>query len=191
MEQSEVIRRIREYHIIKQILNSKSVKRLVDSKDPKVAGVLAVYQSYAEFFGSIKIDAFEDFDRFFRRLENNYTTSGNKKVQPNEEGYREYIRSILGKEGLKKMVAILSDPDITKRIRGLSTDIGGKTRESNAIVVARGIADYSVVSGLRGNLSESQRKGSDLEEQLDRTRLVLKLTKENAATKEAVLAAIK
>ena len=191
MEQSEVIRRIREYHIIKQILSSKSVKRLIDSKDPKVAGVLAVYQSYAEFFGSIKIDSFENFDKFFRRLENNYLASGtNKKVQPNEEGYREYIRSVLGKEGLKIMVKVLSDEEISKRINTLSTDIGGKTRESNAIIVARNIADYSVVSGLRGNLSESQRKGADLEAQLDRTRQILKLTKENAATKEAVLDAI-
>lgn len=185
MEENEVVRRIREYHIIKDIIESNSVKRLAAKKDAKVSEVLAVFDAYAEFFGEIRIDQFEDFDRFFRRLENNYLAdSKHKKVKSSEAGYDIYIRNVLGSKGLKTVTDIVSDEEISAKIKGLSLDVGKHTRESNAIVVARAIDDYSVVSGLRGNLSESIRKNDDLKEDLERIRLVLKVTQRETFKKE-------
>lgn len=190
MKQNEVIKRIREYHIIKSIMGSDSVKRLIAKKDPKVAGVLAVYDSYTEFFGGIRIDSTEDFDRFFRRLENNYLAGGKTKVSPTEEGYQEYLRSVLGTANIDKLTTIMSEPDTQKRIVGLFREVGGKTRESNAVVVAKSVKEYSVVSGLRGNLTEAQRHGRDVESELEKVRLVLKLTKDKTLTIDQIMAAL-
>ncbi len=190
MKQNEVIKRIREYHIIKSIMGSDSVKRLIAKKDPKVAGVLAVYDSYTEFFGGIRIDTTEDFDRFFRRLENNYIAGGKTKVSPTEEGYQEYLRSVLGAANIDKLTAIMSEPDTQKRIVSLFREVGGKTRESNAVVVAKSVKEYSVVSGLRGNLTEAQRHGRDVEAELEKVRLVLKLTKDKTLTIDQIMAAL-
>ena len=47
MEKNEVIKRIREYHIIRDILKDKAIK--AHEKDPKYAGIIAVYQSYVDY----------------------------------------------------------------------------------------------------------------------------------------------
>lgn len=187
MEQSKVIKEIREYHIIREIMKSKSVRRLVANRDPKVAGLIAIYDSYVQFFGNMRIDATETFDKFFTRLERNYTST-HDKVQPNDPGYLEYIKNVLGTKGLKTVTSVMSEEDNEKTINDLNRGIGLETGEANTIVVAQHIADYSVVSGLRGNLTEVTRKNSELEAELDRVRLVLGMTKENAKTKEEVLA---
>ena len=191
MEQREVIRKIREYHIIKSIIGSDSVKRLIEKKDPKISGVLAVYSGYIEFFGAMRIDNIEDFDRFFRRLERNYLADDkHRKVQPTEAGYSDYITAVLGKKGLETATKVFNEEDNFRAMKEMHIDIGKRTQETNAVIVANYIGEYAVVSGLRGNVTEAQRKNRDLEAQLDKTRLVLKLTKENASTADAVLAKV-
>ncbi len=189
MEQNEVVKRIREYHIIRDIMKEKSVIRLAG--DPNMSGLLAAFNSYVEFFGRMRMSNVESFDQFFSRLEKNYlATSTHAKIKPNETAYIQYIKDILGKSGLAQITTVANDPDNTARIRALRLDVGKEVRETNSIILARDIKLYSVVSGLRGNLTEVIRKNGDLEAELEKVRGILKLTKENAKTKEEVLAEI-
>ncbi len=189
MGQREIIREIREYHIIRNIISADSVKRLIDQKDPKVAGILAVYGSFVQDFGQMRIDQFEDFNRYFRRLENNYLADpSHRKYQPTEAGYSEYIKLVLGERGLKTLSEVFNKEENARMMRDMHISVGRDVQETNAVVVANHIRDYSVVAGLRGNLTESRRKASDLEVELDKVRAILKVTKENASTKEQVVA---
>ena len=189
MEQNEVVKRIREYHIIRDMLKEKSVVRLAG--DPNVSSLLAVLSSHVEFFGKMRMSNVETFDQFFSRLEKNYlATSSHARIKPEETAYTHYIKDVLGKSGLAQVTAVANDPDNTPRIRGLRLDLGKEVREPNSIILARDIKLYSVVSGLRGNLTESIRKNADLEAELEKVRGILKLTKESAKTKEEVLAEI-
>lgn len=189
MEQNEVVKRIREYHIIRDTLKEKSVVRLAG--DPNVSSLLAVLSSHVEFFGKMRMSNVESFDQFFSRLEKNYlATSTHAKIKPEETAYTQYIKDVLGKSGLAQVTAVANDPDNTARIRALRLDLGKEVREPNSIILVRDIKSYSVVSGLRGNLTETIRKNGDLEAELEKVRGILKLTKENAKTKEEVLAEI-
>lgn len=189
MEQNEVVKRIREYHIIRDTLKEKSVVRLAG--DPNVSSLLAVLSSHVEFFGKMRMSNVESFDQFFSRLEKNYlATSTHAKIKPSETAYTHYIKDVLGKSGLAQVTAVANDPDNTARIRALRLDLGKEVREPNSIILVRDIKSYSVVSGLRGNLTEAIRKNADLEAELEKVRGILKLTKENAKTKEDVLAEI-
>ena len=189
MEQNEVVKRIREYHIIRDMLKEKSVVRLAG--DPNVSSLLAVLSSHVEFFGKMRMSAIETFDQFFSRLEKNYlATSGHTKIKPEEKAYTHYIKDVLGKSGLAQVTIVANDPDNAPRIRALRLDLGKEVREPNSIILARDIKLYSVVSGIRGNLTEAIRKNADLEAELEKVRGILKLTQENAKTKEEVLAEI-
>ena len=189
MEQNEVVKRIREYHIIRDIMKEKSVVRLAG--DPNMSGLLAAFNSYVEFFGRMRMSNIESFDQFFSRLEKNYlATSTHAKIKPDETAYIQYIKDVLGKSGLTQVTTVANDPDNTARIRALRLDVGKEVRETNSIILARDIKLYSVVSGLRGNLTEVIRKNGELEAELEKVRGILKLTKENAKTKEDVLARV-
>ncbi len=187
MEQNEVVKRIREYHIIRDVLKEKSVERI--ASDPNMSSLIATFSSYVEFFGKIRMSNVESFDQFFSRLERNYLASaGHEKIKPQDSAYIQYVKDILGKSGLTQVTEVANDPDNTARIRSFRTQVGREVRETNTVILARDIKMYSVVSGLRGNVTEAIRKNHNLEAELAEVRRILNITKESAKTREEVLA---
>lgn len=187
MEQNDVVKRIREYHIIKGIMKEDSVRRVAD--DSNMSSLISAYNSYVDFFGKMRISSVETFDQLFSRLEKVYLIDDkHKKVKTSENAYIQYLKDVLGKSGLKQVTETVNNPDNLERIRTFRLDVGKEVRETNSVILARDIKLYSVVAGLRGNLASTQRKNKDLEVELDKVRGILKLTKENAKTKEDVIA---
>lgn len=187
MEQNDVVKRIREYHIIKGIMKEKSVQSIAD--DSNMSSLISAYNSYVDFFGKMRISSNETFDQLFSRLEKVYLVDdSHKKVKTSENAYIQYLKDVLGKSGLKQVTEAVNEPDNLDRIRAFRLDVGKEVRETNSVILARDVKLYSVVSGLRGNLTAVTRKNGDLEAELEKVRGILKLTKENAKTKEDVIA---
>lgn len=189
MEQNDVVKRIREYHIIKGIMKEDSVRKVAD--DSNMSSLISAYNSYVDFFGKMRISSNETFDQLFSRLEKVYLIDdSHKKVKTSENAYIQYLKDVLGKGGLKQVTEAVNEPDNLDRIRAFRLDVGKEVRETNSVILARDVKLYSVVAGLRGNLTSTQRKNKELEVELDKVRGILGLTKENAKTKEDVFAKI-
>lgn len=187
MEQNDVVKRIREYHIIKGIMKEDSVRNITD--DSNMSSLISAYNSYVDFFGKMRVSNTETFDQFFSRLEKVYLADSNhRKVKTSENAYIQYLKDVLGKNGLKQVEEVANEPDNLDRIRAFRLDVGKEVRETNSVILARDVKLYSVVSGLRGNLTAVTRKNGNLEAELKKVRDILKLTKENAKTKEDVVA---
>ena len=189
MEQKEVVRKIKEYHIIREILKDGAVQAA--AKNPKYAEIVAVFKSYVDFFGKMRIDQFEDFDRFFRRLENNYLAGDpGKKIQPTEVGYAQYVKDVLGKKGLETVTAVASDPDNTKRIRDFTLDVG-RAQDSNILMVADALLKGAKYSNILGLYHESVRAGADKDAKIKELRERAGISAKIAHTEEAIIAEIK
>lgn len=189
MEQKEVVRKIKEYHIIREILKDGAVQAA--AKNPKYAEIVAIFKSYVDFFGKMRIDQFEDFDRFFRRLENNYLAGDpSKKIQPTEVGYAQYVKDVLGKKGLETVTAVASDPDNTKRIRDFTLDVG-RAQDSNILMVADALLKGAKYSNILGLYHESVRAGADKDAKIRELRERAGISAKIAHTEGAIIAEIK
>ena len=65
MEQKDVLKRIREYHIIKEILEDPNFIKAELDKDDSVNGIVDVFKKYVESFGKMKINELQTFDSYF------------------------------------------------------------------------------------------------------------------------------
>lgn len=181
---NETVKKIRDFHIIRKILKDMTAEQ---KRDPKIAGLVAAYDAYVKFFGGIRIDQWEDFDRLFSRLEKVYIAGDeSKKVQPEAEGYTHYIKNVLGDSVLDKFGEILDQPENKERMADFYLEVGRK-QESTALVVARAVRDYAKLSNVMMNYHESVAAGHKKDEQIEKLRVLLKYSKDKALTIDQII----
>lgn len=193
MKQKDIIKKIREYHIIRDIVANPEVQDLQKTdisslvETTPVDNLVAVFNAYVDFFGAIDIGG-ESFDEYFSRLKTNYDSKGKEIVKPSNLEYGKYIKKVLGSEGLDNVTEAFSVPDVAKEIRGLSLDVGKNTRESNAIVVVRALEAYSKVNGLKTQIEEAKSDSANLKDKLNQAEKLLAVKNASSLTEEQVIA---
>lgn len=187
MKKSAVINKIKEYHIIKKILNDADIKKL--PVDSKVAHFVAAFTAHAKFFGSMKIGAHETFDELFARLEGSYLSSdaSHKKIDPEQAGYEHYIEDVLGATVLDSVGSTLEQPENKEKMRAFTLEVGRK-QTTTALVVANSVRDYAALATVMEELARVSGSDAAKQVQLDRIAGLLDMSEKKNVTMEQIRA---
>lgn len=187
MKKSAVINKIKEYHIIKKILNDAGIKKL--PVDSKVAHFIAAFTAHVKYFGSIKIGANETFDELFARLEESYLSSdaSHKKIDPEQAGYEHYIEDVLGATVLDSVGATLEQPENKEKMRAFTLEVGRK-QTTTALVVANSVRDYAALAIVMEELARVSGSDASKQIQLERIAGLLDMSEKKNVTMEQIRA---
>ena len=97
MEQNQVLKNIKNYHIAKSFVNNDDIIKYKDND--KFESFYGTLERYVKNFGNIEIYSGTSFDSLFEQKENDYLQSSNvSQVSPFSDTYIDYVKHVFGKE---------------------------------------------------------------------------------------------